>query len=74
MLRAVVIVFALLVSCIASGCMLGSERSPGCRADHAQDCESGWSCRDGVCFRPTTAMSSADAQPEAEASDDASAD
>lgn len=47
-----------------SACTLGSDEPPGCRADHPEDCGTGWTCRAGVCFRTTTPLS-----PPAEAGD-----
>ena len=37
-----------------SGCVLGEEEAPGCRAGHAEDCDPGFECRAGACLRFTT--------------------
>ena len=46
----------VLVAGLASlgGCVLGSEQAPGCRVDHPDDCERGFVCRAGACFRYNT--------------------
>jgi hypothetical protein len=81
MSRALAIGMAAVVGLLACSCQLGSEQPSGCRVDHSQDCDPGWTCREGVCFRPTTALSppasdaaldafeaaTMDAQPESEA-------
>ncbi|PKN49146.1 MAG: hypothetical protein CVU63_02965 [Deltaproteobacteria bacterium HGW-Deltaproteobacteria-20] len=54
----------LIVSGLLPACVLGSEPTPGCRPDHASDCDQGWTCRGGVCVRPTTPLS-----PPADAAD-----
>lgn len=62
----------MVLSSLASACVLGSEPDPGCREDHPQDCGPGWSCRGGVCVRPTTPLSppqDASADPDAGAGD-----
>lgn len=33
------------------GCVLGSEQPPGCRVGHPHDCDPGFVCRAGACFR-----------------------
>lgn len=48
-----------LLTCLIPACVLGSERTSGCRDDHPQDCGEGWVCRGGVCIRPTTPLSPA---------------
>jgi hypothetical protein len=53
--RTLLLLFAL--TGLNSGCVLGSEQAPGCRLEHPGDCPSGWSCRSGVCLRPTTSLS-----------------
>ncbi len=54
----------LIVSGLLPACVLGSEPTPGCRTDHASDCDQGYTCRGGVCVRPTTPLS-----PPADAAD-----
>lgn len=46
-----------LLALLGAGCTFGGEDPPGCRADHPEDCGQGWTCRAGVCFQPTTALS-----------------
>jgi len=36
---------------LLGGCVLGSEQPPGCRVDHPDDCDPGFVCRAGACFR-----------------------
>ena len=51
----------LLAPCLLGACTLGSERTPGCRPDHPDDCGKDWACRGGLCVRSTTPSSP---QPE----------
>ena len=62
--------FALLAlaSPIAASCALGTERDPGCQSDG--ECEQGFVCRAGACFRFTTSESPP-AEPSADAGSDA---
>ena len=69
MLRIAALTVVVAMACILSGCVLGAEQAPGCRVDHPQDCESGWSCRDGVCMKPTTTLSAPDASTSNDAPD-----
>jgi hypothetical protein len=53
-----VIAALVLGLALTSACSLHSESPPpGCRPDHPDDCDEGWSCRSGVCVRPTTPLS-----------------
>jgi hypothetical protein len=54
-----------LASCLLAGCVLGSEEPPGCRVDHPDDCEAGWSCQAGLCVRPTTGLTLPEAGTDA---------
>ena len=80
MVRSSCFTAAVLLSCALTGCVLGSEQPPGCRLDHPEDCESGWTCRAGLCVRPTTSLSlpeAGDGEPDGslpDAADDAPAE
>lgn len=68
----------LLGLALIPACSLQPESPPpGCRPDHPADCDDGWSCRAGVCVRPTTPLSpptdgsmQQDAQEDADDLDD----
>jgi hypothetical protein len=67
----VALIAAALGGCaLGSGCTLGEEQAPGCRVDHPNDCGAGYTCREGVCFRPTTGLT----PPDASASDAGASD
>ena len=51
----------LAASGLLGACTLGSERTPGCRPGHPDDCGKDWACRGGLCVRSTTPSSP---QPE----------
>ncbi|MBI5536601.1 MAG: hypothetical protein HY898_28025 [Deltaproteobacteria bacterium] len=66
--RSLLLPVALLL-CALPGCSLRADQSPGCRLDHPEDCDPGWSCRSGVCMRPTTTLTPPDASASGDASD-----
>lgn len=63
--RIAAITAALLGALPIAGCVMGGDDPPGCRTDHPEDCDDGWSCRSGVCVRPTTPLTSPEASVEA---------
>jgi len=65
---------ALIASLMLSACALGDEPTPGCRSDHPDDCDQGWSCREGMCVRNTTPSSPAPDSNTNGQSDDAAGD
>jgi len=70
MSRLAIILASASLSCLLTGCVLGSDKAPGCRVDHPGDCAEGWSCKAGLCVRPTTGLT----QPEAGTQGDAAID
>lgn len=67
-LRCIVASLALVCgSSSLTACSFGASDPPGCRTDHPEDCDEGWTCRAGACVRSTTTLTS----PEAGASSDA---
>jgi hypothetical protein len=56
-----ILIAAAAACCSLAGCVLGAEQAPGCRLDHPEDCQEGWSCRAGLCVRPTTTLSTPEA-------------
>jgi hypothetical protein len=54
------------------GCVLGSEQDPGCRANHPEDCGSGYVCRAGACLRFSTEAGPAGGDARSDAPDAAS--
>ncbi|HQP34891.1 MAG TPA: hypothetical protein PLI95_06925 [Polyangiaceae bacterium] len=57
-----------------TACSFGASDPPGCRTDHPEDCDDGWTCRAGACVHPTTTLSSPEAGASTDAAEDASQD